>query len=444
MKSRISMLLALLLSAVTLCGWGVNPSSPTAVTLVKGAAFIDRFLPIPTTEVSSDCWGADAVRPRNMLNGIESEDYSYWGGKIIVGEDKKYHLFVCRWPQDISNPAGTKTGHKLWWNSDVVHAVSDIPTGPYKVVAEIGKGHNPEIYQLPDKRYVIGVMGPKAYISSSLDGPWEEIETKFDFLESGANMTNRTYIVEDDFVYMMNKQGLGFICKDGVENFKQISNTRAYTRSNGSHEEDPVIWRDEIEYNLIVNECIGRIAYHLTSRDGAEWNYEEGFAYTPEIVVNSNGIKEEWWKLERPKVLTDKYGRVTHMNFAAIDTLKACDVANDRHSSKNIVVPMLLESRMQLLSPSRVTPKTTKITVKILAEEGLNLDQIDLSTLRLGSSSLVNHGEGLRVARSKRVSDGLVLTFKGKNSGLTEADYKMKLLGQLNCGTPIWARALLE
>jgi hypothetical protein len=31
--------------------------------------------------LETDTWGADAVRPRDIQNGIEDPDWSYWGGK---------------------------------------------------------------------------------------------------------------------------------------------------------------------------------------------------------------------------------------------------------------------------------------------------------------------------------------------------------------------------
>ena len=44
--------------------------------LVKGARFMDRFLPMKGNVLSSDTWGADCVLPRYVDNGIED------GGEI--------------------------------------------------------------------------------------------------------------------------------------------------------------------------------------------------------------------------------------------------------------------------------------------------------------------------------------------------------------------------
>lgn len=39
--------------------------------LVKGARFMDRFLPMKGNQLSSDTWGTAGVRPRYVDNGIE-------------------------------------------------------------------------------------------------------------------------------------------------------------------------------------------------------------------------------------------------------------------------------------------------------------------------------------------------------------------------------------
>ena len=79
--------------------------------LVKGGKFMDLFLPIPPIgNLTSDTWGTEGVLPRYTDNGIEDGEWSYWGGKIIPGEDGKYHMYVCRWRED------TPKGHWEWPN----------------------------------------------------------------------------------------------------------------------------------------------------------------------------------------------------------------------------------------------------------------------------------------------------------------------------------------
>ena len=39
---------------------------------MKGARFMDRFLPMKGNQLSSDTWGTSDVRPRYVDNGIEA------------------------------------------------------------------------------------------------------------------------------------------------------------------------------------------------------------------------------------------------------------------------------------------------------------------------------------------------------------------------------------
>lgn len=100
--------------------------------LVPGGRFMDRFLPMPAGSLGSDVWGAPVVIPRYVDNGIEDAERSYWGGNILKGEDGKYHMFVCGWPE--SSPKG----HFEWPNSTVYHATADNSIGPFTVINTIG------------------------------------------------------------------------------------------------------------------------------------------------------------------------------------------------------------------------------------------------------------------------------------------------------------------
>ncbi|SDW29197.1 hypothetical protein SAMN05444411_101427 [Lutibacter oricola] len=414
-------------------------------SLVNGASFIDRFLPIESKNVVSNVWGAKNVIPRDINNGIEDAEYSYWGGNIVHGDDGKEHLFVARWREDISRPNG-KSGHNLWWASEVVHAVSNNPLGRYKVIDVIGAGHNPEIYRLNDGSYIIGVMGNKAYKAPNLNGPWTQIETIFNFLDKKQNPTNRTYVVrKDGSVLMMNKEGYLFVSENANEHFVELDAVPAFKRKKETHEEDPVIWKDEVQYNLIMNDAFGRKAYHLTSKDGIHnWTFEEGIAYNPDILKHVGGSLGNWWKLERPKIRKDKYGRATHINFAAIDTLKNNDLANDNHSSKNIVLPLKIQKRVSILNKEKIDDSTEKIVLKIISEKGFNaITDLNLNSLKLGSSFEVNRGRGSNVIFSRIMGEDLIVVFDGKKIGITEKDYKLKLLGKTKQGEVIFGYARL-
>jgi len=400
--------------------------------LVKGGAFIDRFEPIPVLgELRSDVWGWKAVLPRYVGNGIESPDWSYWGGNIIVGTDSLYHLIVCRWPEK------NEKGHMYWRNSEVVQAVSKNRFGPYKVEGEtIGKGHNPEVFQLKDGRYVIYVIDA-CYISDSLNGSWEKQQFEFDprdrkIIEGLSNLTFTKR--EDGSVLMICRGGGVWISQTGISPYYQVSNKSAYPAFDGRYE-DPVVWRTGFQYHMIVNDWYGRIAYYLRSKDGINWKLEPGEAYKPGIAIYTDGTKEEWYKYERIKILQDKWGRAIQSNFAVIDTSKWGDLGNDHHSSKNISIPLVKERFISVLNKKKIESKTETIGLKISAENDFDpLTEVNVESLRFGASEEVNFGGGCKALSSSADGKDLIVTFDGNGNGFTDLDFAGKLVGETNQG----------
>lgn len=407
--------------------------------LVEGARFIDRFLPMPAGKLSADVWGAKEVVPRYVDNGIEDNVRSYWGGNILKEKDNKYHLYVCGWPEN------SPKGHMFWPNSTVYHAVCDNSTGPFIIKDTIGPGHNPEAFRLKDGRVVVYVIDGY-YLADDLNGPWTR--KKFDFDNRDRRiiegLSNLTFARREDGSYLMVCRGGGvWISQTGLSPYNQITDKRVYPPVKGEFE-DPVVWRDHIQYHLIVNDWLGRIAFYLRSKDGMNWVTDPGEAYLPGISVHEDGKVENWFKYERIKILQDKYGRAIQANFAVIDTLKNEDLPNDNHSSKNISIPLNPGLLLTVLDAAPVTDKTKTIRVKITAEEGFNPQtDIDLASLRFGASTEVNHGRGCRVQSTKNDGKDLIVTFDAKGNGITAEEFAPKLLGKTTSGKLLYGYARL-
>ena len=407
--------------------------------LVKGARFMDRFLPMKGNVLSSDTWGADCVLPRYVDNGIEDGIWSYWGGNIRKGEDGKYHLFVCGWLEC------SPKGHMEWPNSYVFHTVSDNLTGPFKPVRIIGKGHNPEIFRAKDGRYVVYVIDGR-YVSDDLNGKWEY--GKFDFNARDRRiiegLSNLSFAQREDSSYVMVCRGGGiWVSRDGLSEYTQLTDKRVYPDVDGRFE-DPVIWRDHIQYHLIVNDWLGRIAFYLRSKDGVNWVVDPGEAYMPGVAVHADGQAEDWFKYERLKVYQDKYGRAIQANFAVIDTLKNEDKPFDHHSSKNISIPLNPGLLLTILDEKPITSGTKTIRVKIQAEEGFNPQtDIDVNSLRFGASEEVNYGRGCQVLTTENAGKDLIVTFNGKGNGITKDEFAPKLIGKYKDGRMLYGYARL-
>lgn len=407
--------------------------------LVNGGRFMDRFLPIPVNgSLTSDTWGAEQVIPRYINNGLEDCQWSYWGGKAISGADGLYHLFVCRWPEN------SEKGHMAWPNSIVVHATASNSLGPYTVQETIGKGHNPELFQLADGRYVIYVYGGY-YLSRALGGPWEYKQFQFDARDRKVQdgLSNLTFAKREDGAYLMIYRGGGvWVSQTGLSPWQQITQKRVYPAVEG-HFEDPLVWRTNIQYHMIVNDWYGRIAYYLRSKDGVHWKVDPGEAYMPGIANYTDGTEEQWFKYERIKVLQDEYGRATQAHFAVIDTIKWNDLPNDRHSSKHICIPLTVGKHMTLLN-KKINDRTKTIKVRIAAEPGFNPHaDMDIAGLQLGAPERVNFGKGCKVIATQKDGDDLILTFDAAGNGLTDDNFVIKLLGQTINGQLLFAYARL-
>jgi len=416
-----------------------RPRPPEWSQLVSGARFIDRFLPMPAGKLSSDTWGAQYVVPRYIDNGIENRKWSFWGGNIVRGEDGKYNLFVCGWLES------SRSGHFEWPNSIVFRAVCDNSIGPFVVKDTIGKGHNPEVFRLKDGRFVLYVIDGR-YVADKLEGLWTYGKLDFNPRDRRIidGLSNLTFARREDGSYLMVNRGGGvWISQTGLSTYNQLTDRRVYPAVAGEFE-DPVIWRDHIQYHLIVNDWLGRIAFYQRSKDGINWVIDPGEAYTPGIAVHEDGKVENWFKFERIKILQDGYGRAIQANFAVIDTLKAEDKANDNHSSKNISIPLNPGVLLTILDKKPITSKTAAIRVKIAAEKGFNPHtDVDVESLRFGASTEVNYGRGCKALKTEKSGADLIVVFDGKGSGITNDEFAPKLIGKTKSGKLLYGYARL-
>lgn len=409
--------------------WHIKRGQPKEWgSLAPGARFMDRFLPIPVVgELRSDVWGSSNVLPRYTYDGIEDDERQYWGGNIQKGDDGKFHLIVCGWIEE--------TDSHWERTSRIIHAVSDNSMGPYKINNKnIGPGHNPEYYRLKDGRYIIYIRGGGGFIADDIYGPWKEKKFEYDPRDRRIieGLSNFSFAQREDGSFLGICRGGGiWVSKTGESKYMQVTNKSNYPTFVGEFE-DPVIWRTNIQYHMIVNDWYGRVAYHLRSKDGFSWKLEPGEAYTPGISKYEDGTNVEWYKYERIKVLQDEYGRAYQANFGVTGITKFANFANDQHSTKNHCIPLTKGKLISLVNKEKITSKTKTIKLKVLAEDGFNPQtDIDLESLKFGASEFVNYGGGCTVHSTKKDGKDLIITFNanGRN-GFTDANFAGKLLGK--------------
>ena len=146
-------------------------------------------------------------------NIFKTEGYYNWGTSILKGNDGKYHLFYARWKKEYSF-------YGWLTHSEIAHATSKNPTGPWKYKETVLKGtrdnrwdaitaHNPKIKYFEGKYYLyyistnlgdsipseeelietskVGYSHPNwkilrpnqrtgVAVSSSLNGPWKRLD----------------------------------------------------------------------------------------------------------------------------------------------------------------------------------------------------------------------------------------------------------------------------
>ncbi len=155
----------------------------------------------------------DRLQEISEDNIFKTEGYFNWGASIIKGEDGKYHLFYSRWKKELKFTAWLT-------HSEVAHAVSKYPAGPWEYIETAltshGPGHwdaitahNPKIKYFDGKYYLYYVstnLGDNKYnkedlieiarvgyshpswailrpnqrtgvaVSNSLNGPWTRMD----------------------------------------------------------------------------------------------------------------------------------------------------------------------------------------------------------------------------------------------------------------------------
>jgi len=322
-------------------------------TLVLHAAtqFMNYFKDTPIIgSLSSSCWGAKEVGPRDQSNGLEDKtmsQWAYWDGGIIKGSDGIYHMFASRWNQS--------AGHNGWFGSVAVHATSTNLYGPYTDQGvcwpdnQGGKGHNVFPFQMKDGRYAVLTSDTRPgdlFTSDSLNGPWTyagKLSVTGSYASS-FSMYNVCIMVRPDWRYEAIQRNGAIGVSDNVLGPYNVSGPPVWNQVSNlpkDNMEDPVMWYSGGLYHATVNKWDTRKAYHLTSADGINnWKLDTGYAYDPiaNFIHYTDGTVNHWNKMERPNVYMEN-GHVIAMTFAVIDVAKDADVGNDKHGSKVIVVP---------------------------------------------------------------------------------------------------------
>ncbi|MDF7823899.1 glycoside hydrolase family protein [Pontiellaceae bacterium B12227] len=296
-------------------------------------------------------------------------DWYQWGCGVIKGGDGKFHMFYARWPQAY--------GHSAWLtHSEIAHAVSERPEGPYAYVdttlSRVGgewdaiQAHNPKIMKFGNKYYLYyiatqfdaekkpatqdelieiarrGGKGPRwnelrnnqrigVAVSDSLCGPWKRCATPL--IEPAGpikNITVNPTVCQggNGRFYMMLKGDTAGTDKWHRSQAIAIADTpegpfviQPKAAISDFDTEDADIWFDanrERFYALFhMHKNIGLI----TCEDGMNWQKAKSFKVTPDKVFFKTGIGEKYSvkRVERPFLLRDDRGSPVLLFAAVLD-----------------------------------------------------------------------------------------------------------------------------
>ncbi|MCM4156964.1 glycosyl hydrolase family 43 [Gramella sp. AN32] len=260
--------------------------------------------------------------------GFEMEDYWVWGSAVIKGEDGKYHMYASRWPKYLPFHPGWMIA------SEIVHAVSNRPEGPYKYV-DVALGargtqfwdgrssHNPKIVKYKDT-YILYYMGSthpfEEVTTENVDeftlaskwciagrwrkrigvatsktpyGPWKRLDepildvapnTFYSFLTS-----NPSPLIKEDGSVVMLFKGRSYL-EDGIKHgdmgvgvatapsfegpYTVLGDAPLFSMDRFGEIEDPALWSDKNGFHMLAKDQRGLITGH--EGDGLLAHSEDG------------------------------------------------------------------------------------------------------------------------------------------------------------------------
>jgi len=339
---------------------------------------INYFKPMPIVKsLSTTVWGASTVGPRDPANGLEddgknggvaprAETNFYWDGKIIKGEDGKYHMYASYWKYSggFGPPSGASgTG---WQSSVPMQAISDDVMGPYVPQGDCytrnqegnNKGHNTTALVAPTGTApftlsVGEIVAGQMFSASSANGPW----TLLGGLKTNTNGHNGCGTLSSNFTFTVgpnnrfwatSRSGCVMDSDDVLGTYKVETDSVLPNLENNDNNnaEDEVIWYSGGYFHIVYNYWNVQRAYHIMSKDGTTNWMSTGLAYQAvQTPANTNskwlrytdGTVNQWHNMERVSVYQES-GHVTHFTFAVTDVDKNTSAVN-MGGSKVLVVP---------------------------------------------------------------------------------------------------------
>lgn len=330
----------------------ILPSIIAVLVLALLSACTNKEEKVPDYKISLD--------PVPMKARFVSDSMSIWGGSLVKGEDGVYHMFYARWPKAL--------GWVWVTHSEIAHAVSDSPFGPFEDMdvslpdrgPEYWDGmctHNPTIHKFDGKYYlyymgntgdkiVVGVPGREQInwdhrnkqrigvaVADTPYGPWKRFDepvldiTHGDSLAHDALMTSNPSICQrpdGGFLMVYKAVGLKYPLPNGgpvvhciatsdspTGPFKKYPDPIFLEEGVRFPAEDPYIWYQDGRYRAVVKfiKTEGKkrsfSLVHYDSEDGFQWNKGKYFEISDRSIQWEDGSTQQLTHLERPQVFIE-------------------------------------------------------------------------------------------------------------------------------------------
>lgn len=324
-----------------------------------------QLQPVPATAIFSD------------------PEFNIWCGSAIRGDDGTYHLYYSRWPRAL--------GHLAWVShSEIAHAVSDSPFGPWRHQSVIlpARGstfwdgsctHNPTVVRYKNQFYLYymgnrgdGRTGPAlnwdhrnrqrigVAVADSPAGPWARSDRPLIDV-SPENDAPDSLVVTNPSVCLVPEGGALLIYKavgrrnplpfggpvthlvatadDPAGPFRKRPGEIFGAEGVMFAAEDPFVWHDGRSYRAVLKDNDGNFTgkgYSLAlweSPDGFTWKTARHPLVTTPLISMADGTRRRLTALERPQILFEN-GKPVALLCAAADNPA-------RDGSFNVQIPLV-------------------------------------------------------------------------------------------------------
>ena len=281
------------------------------------------------------------------------ENFYIWGASMVRDPHGTCHLFYSRWPREL--------GHSAWvTHSEIAHAVSDDPLGPYRFVdvalpkrrADYWDGlctHNPTVHEF-DGKYYLYYMGNTGdglpaetlnwvhrnnqrigvAVADHPQGPWRRFDKPLidvsasDQAPDALMVSNPSILRRDDgqFVLIYKAVGKQERLPFGGPVVHLAATSSSPTGPFQKHleplftapgvrfpAEDPYIWANGTRCWAIVNDHKGHFNQThtdslslFTSDDGLHWRVADAPLVTRREIRWADGTRQTFHRLERPQL----------------------------------------------------------------------------------------------------------------------------------------------